>query len=175
MIDNSIPSFYGGLVLVEKISQNIQTKTLPKNNKFGYFVIVTPHDFGIITEGARLILKGLIADDNDKIYCERMLKAFNKGNQKEYCHFMEKSHNWFVTPRINLYPNKGKAFTDVYNAAKNAGANGVTISGSGPTIIAFIDNVELADKVGDAMVNTLKKLGHPSQSRLVDIDSLGAR
>lgn len=173
--DNSIPSYIGGLVVIEEIDNHgLVIHKLPKNHKFGFFVLATPLDFGIKTSDARDALKGKKPPKNYNLIKEDMINQFHSGNTKNYSMLMEKAHEWFVNPRKKLYPYDGDVYEKIYNVAKEAGSLGVTISGAGPTILAVVEDENQARVVGDKIYNEFKKLGYESIVRLADINSQGA-
>ena len=61
---------------------------------------------------------------------------------------------------------------DVFEAARNAGALGVAMSGAGPCIIAYTMNH--AASVGDAMVETFRKHEVSARALMLDVDKRGA-
>ena len=73
-----------------------------------------------------------------------------------------------VPYRLGLIPGA----SDVIRNAERAGAYGATISGSGPTIIAFAP-ADLADKVGISMVNGFASAHMTSRYLVLDFDHNG--
>lgn len=174
--DNSIPAYFGGLVLIEQKSDgDLSIQSLNKDVDFGLFVLVTPKGFGIKTQDARCVLQGKKPPAKGEDHQRAMIKAFLGGDTLTYGQEMERVHEWFVTPRSRLYPQNGKVYEDVAQAGKEAGAFGVTISGSGPTLLAIVSNEHVGRVVGKAMQRAFEKSGFESVARLVDIESEGAQ
>lgn len=65
--------------------------------------------------------------------------------------------------------------TEVFESALNAGALGVHLSGSGPTIAAWCDDKSRAETVAEAMWQSLKGAGVKGFWRVVDLDNQGAK
>lgn len=66
------------------------------------------------------------------------------------------------------------AFEVVRQAARDAGALGTVISGSGPTLLAFVSDPFLADAVGQAMARVWADAGVDGFARAVSVESAGA-
>lgn len=173
--DNSIGSYFGGLVLIDIHDDDISIKRLPKHDDFGYFVIITPSGFGIKTSDARDALLDKSAPLNIEELKQKMLDAFREGDTKTYAKLLEESHQWFVNPRKRLYPNDGKLYDSVYEAGKAEDALGITISGAGPSIIAIVEDIDHGVRVGQSMYKAMYDKGFDSVARIVDIDSEGAK
>lgn len=73
--------------------------------------------------------------------------------------------------RTRLLPG----FPEVKAAAIAAGAMGVSISGSGPTVFALAHSEASAKRIEEAMAEAYSKAGFDSKTRLADVDHLGAR
>lgn len=173
--DNSIPSYFGDLVeLTHNDGEVILEKIVPGDG-FGRFVIVTPRGFGINTAEARKALEGVTVHKEHEGDVADMQNAIREGNTKNYGAAMEAAHKWFVGPRSRLYPGEGEVFDQVRNAARSAGAYGVTISGAGPTMLAVAENKDSAWMVGEAMHRAFGDAGFDSVARLVEIDREGAK
>lgn len=71
--------------------------------------------------------------------------------------------------RTALIPGMKKVFA----AAKLAGAKGITLSGSGPTIIAYSD--ENVDLIARVMRDTFRQNGVSAKSVVVGISPVGVR
>lgn len=62
----------------------------------------------------------------------------------------------------------------VFAAARNAGAYGVALCGSGPSIVA-VTSPEVASRTGEKMVAAFEESGARAKALLVEIDRTGAR
>ncbi|MGE3279016.1 MAG: hypothetical protein AB7J40_04490 [Candidatus Altimarinota bacterium] len=172
--DNAIPSYFGGLNLItfgENTVQEIQ-KIQTQNP---LFVLVTPTSFGISTQKAREAIRDVTRPEEEERWLAEAISFLKDENISAYADSMERAHEWFVTPRSQLYPENGKLFERVREQAKKAGALGVTISGAGPTMIAFVPNQAVGYQVGNRMVDEFRSVGHDAIARLCTIDTQGAR
>ncbi len=73
-----------------------------------------------------------------------------------------------VPYRLQLIPGAEEALQNAYNA----GAYGATISGSGPTIIAF-SNEKNAESIGENMIKAFEKQNLKSKYMILDFDPTG--
>jgi homoserine kinase len=184
--DNPIPAFHGGLTTFGLDPSGVVQSVLKHQlSDPPLFVLVTPRGFGIDTQQARRALAGVeIPSDHDSLV-QSALEYLTAGNFEEYSKTMEQAHAWFVgteldqsgvrTRRSALYPDQGRLYTRVRFAAKQAGAWGVTISGSGPTMLAFASNLFVGRQVGTAMSQAFFKAGFESVARLCTIDHEGSQ
>ena len=62
---------------------------------------------------------------------------------------------------------------EVFEAAINAGALGATISGAGPTLLAFSQEAPM--QIGEAMVNAFNRAGIKAKYQILTIDAHGAQ
>jgi homoserine kinase len=170
--DNSIPSYYGGLVVME--GSTFRRLTLPPQG-WGSLVLITPKNLGIKTEDTRRVLRGKMAPPEEAMLKERMIAAFEKGDMEDYARAMEQAHAWFVGPRKLLYPRGGHVYDQLVQAAVAAGAAGITISGSGPTLLALMPPQRSSWSLAQALCETFRRNGFESMARLVDIESEGAQ
>ncbi len=73
--------------------------------------------------------------------------------------------------RASLLPG----FREVKAAALAAGAMGVSISGSGPTVFALAHSEASGQRIEEAMTEAYRQAGFESATRVADVDHLGAR
>lgn len=73
--------------------------------------------------------------------------------------------------RAKLLPGMAEAM----KAAEKAGALGACISGSGPSILAFIDRKGNSDRIGRAMCRAFKSRGTTAEASVLSISTDGAR
>jgi threonine synthase len=172
--DNAIPAYFGGLNLLGFRDETIESLEKIDTAKNFLFVLVTPTTFGIETKRAREVLQGVSRPTESSTLSDQAMSYLKNENVKRYAECTEKAHDWFVTPRSKLYPNHGKVFEDAKASAKNAGAFGVTISGAGPTMIAFVSNAEVGQQVGLAMSAAFQNSNHEAVARLCKIDDQGS-
>lgn len=167
--DNVAPALLGGATLtrcclpldVTKIGSIKQLKV----------ILVTPEKV-VLTKDARKMLPQKIPM-RDFVFnmgnsC-LITAAFAKGDYKLFARSL---NDVVIEPkRAKLIPG----FDKVKRNAINAGADGMTISGSGPTVFAITDDLSKARLIEDAMVRTFKQLGIKSTSLITEVDSIGTR
>lgn len=73
--------------------------------------------------------------------------------------------------RENLIPG----FKFVKKSAIEAGADGITISGAGPSVFAITNDESKAEKIKCAMVSTFNELKIDCRSSITEIDEVGTR
>jgi homoserine kinase len=66
-----------------------------------------------------------------------------------------------------------QGFAEVKQNALRAGADGMTISGSGPTLFAITDDAHKARFIEDAMVRTFQSFGIECQSLITEVENEG--
>jgi len=167
--DNTAPALLGGATLTRSLFPldiiHLGTITNAK------IVVVTPN-IKILTEEARKIipqhvpLKDVISN---MAHTASIAAAFSKNN---YSFFSKSLHDVIIEPaRSSLIPG----FYEVKQNAILAGADGVTIAGSGPTMFAITHSEEIAEKVKRIMVETFQKNGISAQGLVTTIDTEGTR
>ncbi len=165
--DNAAPAILGGFCMAV-IKDGIVTAEridIPSEWK----AVVTIPDFELHTEKARAVLPEMYSrkDAVQNIGAVSFLMAAFMYQKPEYLSIGidDKIH---VPYRLDLIPGA----KEVIDHAKKAGAFGTTISGSGPTMIAF-SHAEQADFVGTAMVEGFKSKGISSKYMILDFDQTG--
>lgn len=167
--DNTAPALLGGATLTRsclpldiiKIGSIKQLK----------IIIVIPEKV-IFTKKARKILPKRIAIGNF---------VSNMGNsclitaafvKDDYELFARSLNDVVIEPvRAKLIPG----FDKVKENAIKAGADGMTISGSGPAVFAITNNLSKARVIEDAMVRTFGQFGIKSTSIITEADQIGTR
>lgn len=168
--DNTAPCLLGGATLTRS--------TLPLDvTKVGHIdnltiILVTP-EIVILTKAAREILPDIVPMasfvHNMANSC-LIAAAFAKN---DYDLFARSLNDVVIEPvRARLI----EGFDDVKQNAIQAGADGVAISGSGPTVFAITNqNASRALLIEDAMVRTFKQAGIRCKSLITVVDSEGTR
>ena len=167
-IDNIAPSLYGGLVLCVGID-NPHIKQIPVPS-IVRSVLVRPHRV-LETRGARAIL-GRTVTLSDVVWQQANLAGFVTGCFTADLPLIAASlEDVLIEPqRKSLIPG----FEAVQQAAKAAGALGCSISGAGPAMFAWTEEIK-AEEVRAAMVKAFQDLGITSDAWISRIDSVGAR
>lgn len=165
--DNVAPALVGGFVMTTITSAGHveYIKAMPSPTIRG--VAVVP-DFELRTSDARKVLPQSF-EFKDVVYnvghAAFFVGAFITGNFSSLRFAMEdKLHQPY---RESLIPGMRK----VFEAAMTCGAQSVSISGSGPTLIAFVNSRD--DEIGEAMREAWIGEGTASRVLLLELDTVG--
>ena len=167
--DNVAPALLGGFVVIRSYAP-LDVFQIPTPSNL-YVTLVHP-DIEVNTKDARHILKNEVS----------MQKAISQmGNvggmiaglmSSDYGLIGRSMVDFIIEPiRSILIPQ----FFEVKMAAKDAGALGCSISGAGPSIFAFSEGIEIAEKVRLAMVNEFEKVGIQTNSYVSAINNSGPK
>lgn len=165
--DNAAPAILGGFCMAvikngKVIAERID---IPSSWK----AVVTIPDFELHTEKARDVLPKVYKRE-DVVYnigAVSFLMAGFMYQKPEYLQWGldDRIH---VPYRLNLIPGSRQ----VISKAEKAGAFGVTISGSGPTMIAFAP-ADKSDEIGLAMVSGFEEAHISSRYMILSFDQTG--
>ena len=167
--DNTAPALLGGATVtrccvpldVTRIGSILSLK----------IVLVTPNVV-VLTREARRILPRKVAMEAfiaNMANTALITAAFAKS---DYSLFARSLNDAVIEPvRSRLIPG----FDAVKRNALKAGADGVAISGSGPTMFAITDNLKKARVIEKQMVLTFNSLGIASRSWITSVDPQGTR
>lgn len=166
--DNVTAALLGGMVISVPVEGEVKCSKIDPPS--GLRTVVAIPDFTLSTKTAREILPQQIPL-NDAVFnlgrVALLVAAMQKGDFSLLGTAMEDRLNQPF--RSTLVPGMKK----VLAAARLAGARGVTLSGAGPTLIAFADsNLELIAKV---MRDTFKQNGVLARVMILDPSPVGAR
>lgn len=166
--DNAAPALLGGFVISMMDPDGVTSEKVQISPKWKAVVAIP--DFELFTEKARAVLpKVYVREDtvHNVSAVSFLLAAFFQQNP-EYLRLglADRIH---VPYRLPLIPGGA----EVIAKAEKAGAYGATISGSGPTIIAFTDSGR-AEAVGDAMREGFASRNISSRVLVLDFDDRGA-
>lgn len=165
--DNTAPCLLGGATLTRSCLPLDVTK-IGSISKL-IIILVTP-EITILTKEARDILPKTVP-----------LKSFifNMANsclitaafaKDDYSLFARSLNDEVIEPaRSQLI----KGFAEVKQNALRAGADGMTISGSGPTLFAITDDIHKARFIEDAMVRTFQNFDIGCKSLITEVDDEG--
>jgi len=150
--DNIIPCLFGGLTLTQSVNP-IKVIQLPVPEL--YCTLIYPY-LKVSTREARQVLKKNIPM-KDYIKQSSLLATFIAGlYKKNYRLLRESLQDTIIEPqRSDFVPG----FYQIKEEAMNAGALGMSFSGSGPALFALSPTLATANKVRDAMCDTLHQLG----------------
>lgn len=166
--DNIAAAILGGIVVAVPADTEVRCIKIPPPKTL--FAVVSIPDYPLSTRVSRDVLPQQVPI-NDAIFnlgrVALLVSALYSGDINHFGVAMEdRLHQPY---RTNLVPGMKKVFA----AAKLAGAKGITLSGSGPTIIAYADdNLDLIARV---MRDTFRQNGIASKSMVLGISPVGAR
>jgi homoserine kinase len=151
--DNVAPCLLGGLTLVTSLSP-FRCVRLPVPRQI-LTVLVHPR-VRVDTRGARRLLRAEVPL-SDLVRQTASLAGFVAGCYTDDLELIRQSlRDHVVEPqRSQLIP----AFAEMKAAALEAGALGASISGSGPTVFAWVASPEAAESVRHSMLRALKEHG----------------
>lgn len=166
--DNVAPCIFGGITLIRNSHAPIEVINLP--HPALECVIIHPH-LQVETKSARSILKPEISM---ALYIEQsaQLAATIASLYRGDIELLRRSMQDLI-----IEPQRAKLVTgyfSVKNAALQAGAITATLSGSGPSLIAFAETKSQAEDVRDAMIIAFKEHGVEADSWISPINPNGA-
>lgn len=166
--DNVAPALLGGLVTSIYTTEKVICKKI--NPPTDLNLVVAIPDFTLSTKVARNALPQNIPL-KDAVFnighSSLLILAFLESDYSLLGQVMkDKIHQPY---RLPLIPGMSK----VFEAALNAGAISVALSGAGPTLIAF--SKESNEKIGKAMQSAFEEYNITSQYKLLRPDISGAR
>ncbi len=166
--DNVAPAVLGGIVV--SVLSDGEVKYLKIEPPQGLKGVVAVPDFVLTTKTSREVIPSQVSFQDAVFNVGRaalLVAALQQGDLGLLSVAMEdRLHQSF---RSSLIPGLKK----VIAAAKLAGARGVTLSGAGPTVIAFADaNLELIARV---MGDTFRQNGVKSRVLVLKPSPIGAR
>lgn len=166
--DNVVPAFEGGLRIVIKLEKEILSSPvtiLPDLRA----VALIPHQ-PISTKGARSILPSQISRSDAVFNISRTALLVNSLITGETSFLNTATEDKLHQPqREILFP----AMRNIFRAAYKAGALGVFLSGSGPTIIALTEKHGMT--IGYEMKDIAEKSGITSDLRIMEISGTGVK
>lgn len=166
--DNVAPCLFGGFVLIRSYSPLDWIK-LPTPSP-AHVALVTPH-LELRTSDARKVLKKMVPLQS-AVSQWGNVAALIAGIYRNDLELMGRSlEDTIIEPeRSQLIPGYPKA----KQAAKDAGALGCSISGSGPSMFAFCHNHSHAEQVAKGMSDAFLAQGIPSSHYISGIPHSGA-
>ncbi|OQW95973.1 MAG: homoserine kinase [Verrucomicrobia bacterium A1] len=167
--DNTAPALLGGATLTRCcVPLDVTRIGIIRRLRI---VLVTP-GITILTRDARKILPATVPMASfvfNMANTALITAAFAKN---DYSLFARSLNDVVVEPvRARLI----RGFHQVKENAIRAGADGVAISGSGPTVFAITDNLRKARAIEQQMVLTFNAQGIPSRSWVTTMDPHGTR
>lgn len=167
--DNTAPCMLGGATLTRSCLPLDVTKIGSISNLV--IVLVTP-DIVVLTKDARDILPKQVSMQNFIFNMANSCLITAAFAKDDYSLFARSLHDAVIEPvRSSLI----KGFDDVKTNALKAGADGMTISGSGPTVFAITDDLKKARFIEDAMLRSFLLHGVQAKSIITEVDNEGTR
>lgn len=167
--DNTAPCLLGGATLTRSCLPLDVTKIGSISNLI--LILVTP-EITILTKEAREILPKEVPMKNFVFNMANSCLITAAFAKDDYSLFARSLNDLVIEPvRSKLI----KGFDEVKKNALGAGADGLTISGSGPTIFAITNDRKKARFIEDAMVRTFLQFGVKSRSVITEVDNEGTR
>ncbi|HUO81948.1 MAG TPA: homoserine kinase [Gammaproteobacteria bacterium] len=168
VLDNVAPSLFGGLVLA-LAGEPVLVERVPVPNALRC-VLVTPA-LAVATREARALLAPQCA------LSSAVMQAAHLGGLIAGCYAGNLALIARALDDVLIEPQRAglvDGFAEVMAAGRAAGALGGSLSGSGPSVFAWVGR-EDADAVAAAMVGAFVLRGIAAQSRVSRIDAPGAR
>lgn len=148
--DNIVPCLFGGFTLIQSPAL-MEIVSLPVPEL--YCVLLHPH-LQVATREARAVLKQEIALPDYVRQSANLASFIVSLYEKDYQLMQKSMHDFIIEPqRARFIPE----FYKIKEAAIEAGALGMSLSGSGPALFAFARKREEAEAIGSAMRMILAK------------------
>ena len=166
--DNVAPALLGGFVLIRDYA-TMDVVTVPSPPDL-FCTLIHPH-IELRTEDSRKVLRGSIAL-KDSVTQSGNLAALMIGlMQRDYELISRSLKDVIVEPVRSVFI---PGFNEIRNKAKDSGALGFGISGSGPTVFALSRDRDTAERVGKVAGDHFKMLDLPSDVFVSSINHEGA-
>ena len=168
--DNVAPSVFGGIVLIRS-TDPLDVIALPVPAALRV-VVVHPHTEVLTAEARRLVAERHYTI-NQAVQNLGNVAAFVAAlHQADLALFARSISDALVEPvRAPLVPG----YATVKKAALDAGALGCSISGSGPSVVAFVDSDALADDVATAVEDAFARHSLTTDRYVGPVNRVGAQ
>jgi homoserine kinase len=169
--DNVAPSLLGGFVAcIPRGGERVEVVRLSIPTNL-YFVCVKPH-FSVSTQMARDLVPRTVTMEDCIENMGNLAGLISSLASSDFALLGRCLADRLATPyRAPLI----HGYAEVMDAAREAGAVGAGISGSGPTLFAISDCMESGERVRDAMVRAFGRVGHEALAFVSQVDQEGAR
>ena len=168
--DNVAPSVLGGIVLIRAVDPlDLVQLPVPKALRI---VLVHPHAEVLTSEARRLVAASQFTIGQAVTNLGNVAALVTALHRNDLTLFARSISDALVEPiRAPLVPN----YDVVKRAALDAGALGCSISGSGPSVLAFADSDAAANRVATAMEAGFAGAGLASDRFVGPVNTRGAR
>lgn len=163
--DNVAPAYHGGLVLINKANDrwHVEQIQVPSME-----VVVVLPGFDLPTAEARAVLPAGVPLSDAVFNAGRLGLLVRALEAEDYDKLVIAMQDRLHQPyRLPLIPGMLEAF----EAARNAGASGVALSGAGPAVVAFAPAQHRT--IGEAMVSAFSDAGLASRRWELSVDTIG--
>lgn len=167
--DNTSPCLLGGATLTRSC---VPLDVTAIGHIDSLYVVLVKPELTVLTKDARDVLPKMIpmADFVANMANTALITVAFARN--DYSLFARSLHDVVVEPvRAKLI----KGFDSAKKAALAAGADGMTISGSGPAVFAITESQEKAEQIQKAMVEAFKAEGVAANAIVTTVDKEGTR
>ena len=168
--DNVSACLYGGLTISVTSDDNVYVSQFPWPSDL--LVIVIIPDFDLPTKISRELLPPKISYGDATFNVSRTAYLLSCLLNKDFnglkIGFQDRLHQPF---RKDLVPG----MEPVLSEGIKKGAFGATLSGAGPTLVAFIDDKNKAELIGKAMVSKWQEFKVKSYYKILSVAKLGAK
>ena len=168
--DNCAAAIYGGLTISVSQDEKVYVSQFPWPKEL--LVIVLVPDFELPTRISRELLPSKISYGDATFNVSRTAYLLSSLLSKDWeglkIGFQDRLHQPF---RKDLVPG----MEEVLNEGLNKGACGATLSGAGPTLVAFVNDKNKAEEIGKAMTEKWKEFKVKSDYRVLNVASDGVK
>ena len=168
--DNAAAAVCGGLTISVTSDEMVYVSKFPWPEEL--LVVVIIPDFELPTRISRELLPANIPYGDATFNVSRTAYLLSCLLNKEWeglkIGFQDRLHQPF---RKDLIPG----MENVLNEALLCGALGATLSGAGPTLVAFVNNKDKAEKVGKSMVDKWQSYKVKSSYKVLKVSNNGAK
>ena len=168
--DNCASAIYGGLTISVSSDQKVFVSKFPWPKEL--LVIVVVPDFELPTRISRELLPAKISFGDATFNVSRTAYLLSSLLNKDWgglkIGFQDKLHQPF---RQDLVPG----MESVLNEALKQGACGATLSGAGPTLVAFVNDKNKAELIGKKMTEKWNEFKVKSNHKVLNVDLDGAK
>ena len=167
--DNTAPALLGGATLT-RCSEPLDITRIGSIKRLK--IVLAVPNLVVLTKHAREILPDMIPLKDFVFNMANTALITAAFAMNDYSLFARSLNDRVIEPvRATLI----QGFERVKKHAMQAGADGVAISGSGPTVFAITDNLRKARHIEKQMVLTFNELGIAARGYITTVDSEGTR
>lgn len=168
--DNCAAAIYGGLTIAVSSDEKVFVSKFPWPGEL--LVIVVIPDFELPTRISRELLPAKISFGDATFNVSRtaylLSSLLNKNWMGLKIGFQDRLHQPF---RQDLVPG----MEAILNEALKQGACGATLSGAGPTLVAFVNDKTKAEEIGKKMIEKWQEFKIKSFYKILRVASDGAK